>query len=74
MSKDTIPITEIINKYGIPHSTINHYTNIGLLSVVDRRKNMRLYDRAQVKMRLARIALLRSKGYPLHLIQQELNK
>lgn len=74
MSKNTISISEIIKKYGIPHSTVNHYTNIGLLTVVDRRKNMRLYDGAQVKERLTKIAQLRSKGYPLHLIQRELNQ
>lgn len=74
MAKNLITIKEIAGKYGIPYSTINHYTIIGLLSIVDRKKNIRLYDEAEVKVRLARIAELRSKGYTLHLIQQELNK
>ena len=74
MPKDLISIKEIVKKYSIPYSTVNHYTIIGLLTVADRRKNIRLYDEAQVKERLAKIAQLRSKGYPLHLIQNELNK
>ena len=69
-----ISIKEIVEQYGIPYSTINHYTIIGLLTVADRRKNIRLYDKAEVKERLEKIAKLRSKGYPLHLIQKELNK
>ena len=74
MSKNLISVKEIVKKYSIPYSTVNHYSIIGLLTVADRRKNMRLYDEAQVKERLATIARLRGKGYPLHLIQNELNK
>ena len=73
MSKNLISIKEIVKKYDIPYSTVNHYTIIGLLTVVDRRKNIRLYDEVEVKVRLAKIAELRGKGYPLHLIQKELN-
>ena len=65
---------EIAEKYNIPYSTINHYTLIGLLNVTGRKKNMRLYDESEVKERLHRIAELRSKGYPLSLIQKELSK
>ncbi len=74
MRKNMISIKEIVKKYGIPYSTVNHYTIIGLLTVADRRKNIRLYDEAKLKERLEKIAKLRSKGYPLHLIQKELNK
>ncbi len=74
MRKNMISIKEIVKKYGIPYSTVNHYTIIGLLTVADRRKNARLYDEAKLKERLEKIAKLRSKGYPLHLIQKELNK
>ncbi len=74
MQKDMISIKEIVEKYGIPYSTINHYTIIGLLPVADRRKNIRLYDKAEVKERLTRIAELRGKGYPLHLIKKDLGK
>ncbi len=73
-TKNVISTKEIVEKYGIPYSTINHYTIIGLLTVESRRKNTRLYDEAEVKERLARIMELRDKGYPLHLIYKELNK
>jgi len=73
MQKNMISIKEIVKKYGISYSTVNYYTIIGLLTVVDRKKNIRLYDEAEVKVRLARISELRGKGYPLHLIQRELN-
>ena len=74
MRKNKISTKEIVEKHNIPYSTVNHYTVIGLLTVAGRRKNVRFYDEAQVKKRLARISELRSKGYPLHLIQRELNK
>lgn len=74
MQKNLISIREIIKKYAISYSTVNHYTIIGLLPVADRRKNIRLYDETEVKKRLARITELRSNGYPLHLIQKELDK
>ena len=74
MDRNYISTTEIVKKYDIPSSTINHYTIIGLLTVEGRRKNMRLYDEATVKERLARITEFRHKGYPLQLIQKELDK
>ena len=74
MERNFLSITEIAEKYGIPSSTINHYTNIGLLTVEGRKKNMRLYDEVKVKKRLARITKFRHEGYPLHLIHKELDK
>ncbi len=73
MQKKMISIKGIVKKYGIPYSTVNHYTMIGLLTVAERSKNIRLYDEIEVKKRLTKIGTLRSKGYPLHLIQKELN-
>ena len=74
MQKNFISVKEIVKKYKVAYSTVNHYTIIGLLTVADRRKNVRFYDEAEVKQNLKKIAELRGKGYPLHLIQQELNK
>ena len=74
MVKKLISTKGIAEKYRIPNSTVNHYTTIGLLTVVGRKKNIRLYNDAKVKERLTKIAQLRSKGYPLYLIQKELNK
>lgn len=67
-----ISVKEIVKKYGIPYSTVNHYTMVGLLSIAKRKKNVRLYDEREVKERLTIINKLRSKGYPLHLIRKEL--
>jgi DNA-binding transcriptional MerR regulator len=68
-----ISIKEIVKKYGISYSTVNYYTMIGLLTVVDRRKNIKLYDEIEVKERLTKIIKLRNKGFPLELIRKELN-
>ena len=69
-----ISTKDIVEKYGLPYSTVNHYTIIGLLTVEARRRNMRLYDEAEVEEKLTRIMKLRDKGYPLHLIQKEFQK
>lgn len=74
MEGKMISIKEIAEKYGVPYSTVNHYTMIGLLTIAGRKKNMRLYDERVVKERLERIAELRSEGFPLSLILKELNK
>jgi DNA-binding transcriptional MerR regulator len=69
-----ISTKDIVEKYGLPYSTVNHYTIIGLLTVEARRRNVRLYDEAEVEKKLTRIVKLKDKGYPLHLIQKELQK
>ena len=69
-----ISTKEIVEKYGLPYSTVNHYTIIGLLTVEARRRNVRLYDEAEVEEKLTRIMKLRDEGYPLLLIQKELQK
>jgi len=69
-----ISTKEIMEKYGLPYSTVNHYTIIGLLTVEARRRNVRLYDEANVEEKLTRIMRLKDKGYPLHLIKKELQK
>lgn len=74
MSKELITINEIIREYSVPYSTVNHYTIIGLLNVVGKKRNIRLYDRGEVRERIKRILELKDKGYPLHLIRNELAK
>lgn len=64
---------EIVKKYNLTYQTVNHYTNINLLHVVTKQGNVRMYDEAQVKERLARIAQLISEGYPLRLVCKKLN-
>ena len=63
---------EIVKRYGITYQTVNHYTNSGLLQVVNKRGNVRMYDQAKVKQRLVRIMELMDEGYPLRLIRRKL--
>jgi len=63
---------EIVRRYGITYQTVNHYTNSGLLQVVNKRGNVRMYDQAAVKRRLVRIMELMDEGYPLRLIRKKL--
>lgn len=74
MAKKTITINEIMEKYRIPYPTVNHYTNVGLLTVVNKRKNARLYNEIQVKKRLKMISRLKGKGYTLNLIKNHFVK
>ncbi len=73
-NKGMISTKQIVRKYKIPYSTVNHYTVVGLLQVAGRKNNIRLYNESEVKKRLKKIAQLRSKGYPLHLIRKNLSK
>lgn len=72
MDSNLITVKEIAQKLDIPFSTINHYTNLGLLRVVAKKKNRRLYDEDEVKERLAKISQLIDEGYPLKLIRRTL--
>ncbi len=67
-----VSIREIVKKYNISYSTINYYTITGLLTVVTKKRNTRLYNELEVKERLRRISRLKDKGYPLNLIKREL--
>lgn len=63
---------EIVKRYGITYQTVNHYTNSGLLQVVNKRGNVRMYDQVEVKQRLVKIMQLMDEGYPLRLIRKQL--
>jgi len=63
---------EIVKKYGVTYQTVNHYTNSDLLKVVGKKGNVRMYDKLEVKQRLAKIMHLMSEGYPLRLIKKQL--
>jgi len=65
-----ISAKEIQAEYDISFSTINYYTNLGLLPIAGRRGNMRLYDPNQIKERMEKIRRLRHEGFSLRLIQR----
>ena len=72
MDKKLISAKEIISKFNISLQRVNHYTNIGLLSVVTRKGNVRMYNETEVKERIAKISELRNEGYSLRLIRKKL--
>ena len=69
---DFISAAEIVKKYNVTYQAVNHYTNLGLLEVVTRDGNARMYAKAKVKGRLAKISQLVSEGYSLRLIRKKL--
>jgi len=72
MSKRLITAKEITQRFNISFQTVNHYTNFGLLSVVTKKANARMYEEANVKERLESISKLVSEGYTLRLIRKQL--
>lgn len=69
---DVISAVEIVRKYELSYQTVNYYTNLGLLDVVENKGNKRLYSRDDVQIRLEKIKKLKKRGYPLRLIRDEL--
>jgi DNA-binding transcriptional MerR regulator len=67
-----ISVKDIINKYHISYQTVNHYTDLGLISVALKKGNTRFYDADQVRKRLSVITRLASEGYSLYLIRRKL--
>lgn len=63
---------DIVKKFSVTYQAVNHYTNLGLLQVVAKEGNTRLYAKAKVKGRLSKIAELVAEGYSLRLIRKKL--
>lgn len=70
--KKLILAKEIAAKFNIPYPTVNHYTNLGFFTVVQRQGNKRLYDEEEVRVQLNKILNLSNEGYPLRLIRKKL--
>jgi len=71
-SAKLISAKEIIAKYNISYQTVNHYTDFGLLPMVEKKGNIRFYDNSLVKSRLFQIMKLAGEGYSLRLIRRKL--
>jgi DNA-binding transcriptional MerR regulator len=67
-----ITAKEISSKYALSYQVINRYTDAGLLSIVIKKGNIRLYNRQQVKKRVRQIQDLIQEGYSLVLIRKKL--
>lgn len=72
MEKKIINAKEIVKKFSIPYHTVNYYTTIGLLPVLSKVGNQRMYDENEVAERLKKISDLAQEGYPLNLIRKKL--
>lgn len=72
ISSKFISATDIVAQCGITYQAVNHYTNLGLLDVVTKNGNVRMYNKAEVKTRLEKIARLVGEGYSLRLIRKKL--
>jgi DNA-binding transcriptional MerR regulator len=72
--KEVLSPQGICAQFNLTYHTVNHYTNLGLLKVVLKQKNRRLYDAREVRERLSKIEGLALQGYPLQLISKTLNE
>lgn len=73
MNPKTLNAKEISKKFNIPYHTVNYYTMIGLLPVLSRSGNKRVYDEYTVVTRIERILGMIKEGYPLTLIRKKLD-
>ena len=67
-----VTATEIRDKFKIPYSTINHYTNLGFFPIVRRSGNKRIYNLTEVEDRFEMVSRLANEGYPLGLIRKKI--
>ena len=67
-----ISAKEIVKKYRLSYQKVNRYTDAGLLRVVVKKGNTRLYNRQQLHKRLKQISSLSREGYSLRLIRKKL--
>lgn len=72
MKKKIISAQDIVKKYNLPYHTLNYYTAIGLLPLLSKNGNQRMFEEEEIKSRLKEIARLAKEGYPLNLIRKKL--
>lgn len=73
MNPKTLNAKEISAKFDIPYHTVNYYTMIGLLPVLSKSGNRRVYDEQTVVTRIEKILGMIKEGYPLTLIRKKLD-
>ncbi len=74
MTKNLITVEEVAKRFDISTATVNYYTNIGLIQVLQKKKNRRLYDGQDVAKRINEIREKLNMGYTLRLIQREFSQ
>ena len=73
MKQKLISAKEIVQNHNLTYQTVNHYTNFGLINVISKKGNVRLYDEDAINSRLTKITLLINAGLPLRVIRKTLN-
>ena len=73
MKRDLVSAKEISEKHSLTYQTVNHYTNLGLINVISKKGNIRLYDEDDTASRLAKITQLINAGLPLRVIRKALD-
>lgn len=71
IDSNLITVDEISKLYNLSKSTINYYTNMGLLPIADKHGNKRLYNKDEIHKRLEKIREMRRSGYSLRLIRRQ---
>ena len=69
-----ISLKEAAAQFNMSKATVNYYTNLGLLDVVRKVGNKRLYDKEEVTRRINMIREFLNKGYTLRVIKNEFFK
>lgn len=67
-----ISAKEITQAFNVTYQTVNHYTDFGLLPILAKIGNVRMYDRGVVGKRMRQIRELANEGYSLRLIRKRL--
>jgi len=67
-----ITAQDVVKRFSIKYHTLNFYTTIGLLPLLGRNGNQRMYDEDEIRTRLGEITRLSQEGYPLNLIRKKL--
>lgn len=74
MNETLVTSQDLVGLLGVSPATINYYTNLGLFRISDRRGNVRLYEKNEIKELHDQIRKMRKEGYTLRIIQERLQK
>jgi DNA-binding transcriptional MerR regulator len=66
-----LTVNDVAKLSGLSVSSVNYYTNMGLIVVAEKKGNKRLYDQDDVQRRLKKISEMMNMGYTLRLIQHQ---
>ena len=71
---ELVTIQEITRSTGVSFSALNYYVNLGMLPVMDRKGNKRLFAKTDTLQRLKQIQRMKREGYPLRIILRHIQE